>query len=824
MKRLSLIIVLSILFSIRCFSIETGPCSIDGTVIDSRTKSSMEYVTVGIWQSGESTPYTGTITDQIGVFKIDNLPTGSYTLKITFVGYEAYETNFTLEANTLKKHFGKIELKENAQSIEGAEIVAIGSQMRFEIDKKVFDVDQNIANTGGSASEVLSNIPSVEVDNEGEISLRGSSNVTIWINGKASGLSAENRAQILEQLPAESIETIEIITNPSAKYSPEGTAGIINIVLKKDRKAGYYGSIQAGIDTQLGYNASGNINYNSGKFEAYANFGYRKRVREGSESTYRNNTDSLGNILSFYNQDATTTRSGQNLFGRAGITYHFTDKDQISLDAFGMKGGRTGETTNIYNTDATSAYDYSERLSTSTSNMLSGNLMLSYKHEFGKDNTLEASASYDTWNNEGNEFINQTSYLKEVNQYSTYQKQLSSIANTSWNFQADYVNKINENNKIEAGYKGTINREHSPVETYSGATAETAIFDSLIYNDFYYRRDIHALYGTYAGRINKFGYSLGLRGEYTGGDFKTLSYDENVDETEWTVSDYYSLFPSVFITYELPKNNEIQINYTRRISRPRGHNLNPFIDITDTLNISFGNPSLKPEFSDALELNYIKSWTDHTLSVSMYYRHTNNVIQRIRYRDGDVMKSTFENISENRDAGLEIVGKNSLFKFLDLTSTVNVYYSKLNGFTYYPEGLSTPVVGDEAEGLSWNARIIASLLLPHSMSLQITGGYRSPRIVAQGSTKSSYSLDAGFRKSFFNKTLNISINARDLLNSMKWETYTYGDGFTQEYAGKFNNRTIGLTVTWAFGNMKMSPKKRPAEVQTNDSDSDYEGE
>ncbi|MCK9303752.1 MAG: outer membrane beta-barrel family protein, partial [Bacteroidales bacterium] len=165
-----------------------------------------------------------------------------------------------------------------------------------------------------------------------------------------------------------------------------------------------------------------------------------------------------------------------------------------------------------------------------------------------------------------------------------------------------------------------------------------------------------------------------------------------------------------------------------------------------------------------------------------------------------------------------------LFKFLDLTSTVNVYYSKLNGFTYYPEGLSTPVVGDEAEGLSWNARIIASLLLPHSMSLQITGGYRSPRIVAQGSTKSSYSLDAGFRKSFFNKTLNISINARDLLNSMKWETYTYGDGFTQEYAGKFNNRTIGLTVTWAFGNMKMSPKKRPAEVQTNDSDSDYEGE
>lgn len=308
--------------------------AVRGKIVDAQSKEALEFVTVSVTRPGSSDLLKGTVTDMDGNFQIKGLADGSYTLNVTFVGYKEVKKNFAINAQSRNVNMRTLTIREDSKMLGEVQVTGQRAQMKFEIDKKVFDVDQNIAATGGSASDVLTNIPSVEVDNEGEVSLRGSSSVTVWINGKASGLSADNRGEILEQLPAESIQKIEVITNPSAKFSPEGSAGIINIVLKEDRKPGYYGSAQAGGDSEGGYNASGNINYSSGKLDAYANMGYRHREHEGGSESVRESEDPLMVLR----QEGKNEGDGNNIFGRAGLTWHATRNDHLSANFMGMFG------------------------------------------------------------------------------------------------------------------------------------------------------------------------------------------------------------------------------------------------------------------------------------------------------------------------------------------------------------------------------------------------------------------------------------------------------------------------------------------------------
>lgn len=793
------------------FPVEAG--IIRGKVTDAKTREPMQFVNVSVRKAGSTVPVTGIVTDQTGAFNITKLPEGNYTLSISFIGYKTFEKDFTLSRQTPGINFRVIPLTEDSQLLNEVKVTGQRSQMKFEIDKKVFNVDQNISSTGGTASEVLSNIPSVEVDNEGEVSLRGSSDVTIWINGRASGLSADNRAQILEQLPAESIDKIEVITNPSAKYSPEGTSGIINIVLKEDRRAGYYGSVQAGVDTRGGWNASGNVNYSSRKMEMYAGLGYRVRKQDGGGYSYRTNLDTAGNPVSFLNQTTDNSGHGGQTFARAGLTYHLTATDHLNVAAFGMFGSRKQTTTIDYTGNVPGSFLNSSRISDADNPMKGGNVELGYKHDFSKTSNIDIVGSWNTWNMDQKTTYLQHSVFEDNRETNTYQWQRNKMQAHTWELQADYVNAFNDFNKIEAGYKGTFSRQDSPVETWAGATAEVAAPEENLYNRFYYDQDIQALYATYSGRYGDFGYQAGLRGEYLHTSTRSLGYGEEKGEVAPHKNNYFSLFPSIFLTYTLPAGNELQANYTRRINRPWGRQLNPFMNITDSTNISFGNPYLSPQYSNSMELNYIKNWDAHTISVSAYYRNTNDVIQRISYLEDDILKTTYENVAKTQSAGTEIVAKNRLFTLLDLTTTVNLYYNKLDGFSYLPAGADRPVTGDSNEDFSWNARMIANLALPASISLQLTGNYNSRQLIAQGHQKSNYSLDAGIRRAFLNRTLSLSINGRDLLDSRKRKSVTSGNGFAQNAANWRTGRTIGFTLTYSFGNMKMSRGKsqRPAD-------------
>lgn len=795
MKRILLTMCLFLLF-VLCVKANNG--SVRGKVVDAQSKEPLEFVTVSVKQSGSTELLKGSVTDIDGTFRISGLGDGNYTLTITFIGYRELVKNFSIQPKMRNVNLKQLSLREDSKMLSEVQVTGQRAQMKFEIDKKVFEVDQNIASTGGSASDVLTNIPSVEVDNEGEVSLRGSSSVTVWINGKASGLSADNRGEILEQLPAESIQKIEVITNPSAKFSPEGSAGIINIVLKEDRKAGYFGSVQAGGNSYGGYNASGNINYSSGKFEAYANLGYRHRENEGGSISKRRDTES------YLNQEGDNENTGDNFFGRAGLTWNVTRNDHIYANVMSMLGGGDRSTEINYRSgriDGTIPEEVYSRLTNSEDDMQMMNFDVGYKHDFGEDHNIDFTLSHNQWNRD-----NESTYrtLRD-DAASSYQYQEDEVKSKRWEIQLDYVNKISETNKVEAGYKGTLSHENSPVKTYLDESH--AQLDQQLYNRFVYDQDIHALYATYSGRVGKFGFQVGLRGEYWKINSESSDYDQefNGKQVEPFEKDYFKLFPSLFLSYELPAGNEIQLNYTRRLQRPWGGQLNSFRNITDSTNISFGNPELKPQYTNAYELNYIKNWENHMLSLSGYYRTTDDVIQRIRYREGNIMYSTDRNVTQSQSAGLEIVAKNKLARAIDLTTTVNLFYYKLDAFGF--EMADQWVSGESDEDFSWNARMMANVILPYSFSLQLTGNYNARQVVAQGYRKANYSIDAGLRKSLWGKKLSLSLNVRDLLDSRKWQTITHTGDTRIDSKNWRGGRRIGLTLTYSFGNMKQMLRK-----------------
>lgn len=811
-KKMSIVLAGMLLcFAPDMFANETDG-KIKGIVMDGELGGPLEFVTVQVKAKGSDKIVQGSVTGSDGNYTIGGLKKGEYVVTFSYIGYEEVSKNISISSDNQILSLGELTLAEDANQLGEVEVVAKRPQMRFEIDRKVFDATQDIAAEGGSASDLLSNIPSVEVDNEGLVSLRGNSSVTIWINGKASGLTADNQADILDMMPAGDIKQVEVITNPSARYSPEGTAGIINIILKDDRKPGYYGSVKVGADTDGGYQASGNINYSSSKVDAYANLNYRNREFKGGGITSRLNTTDN----SFLDQTNDSKRQHNNWFGRFGATWHITKSDDLAFNVTGMTGGGDNSENIHYNSiDSQKNTIYtSDRITNGDSDMKMYNLELNYVHKFSENSNIDLMVSNNQWRRDGMNIFRQSTVYTDPSQTANplYQTQENDIKDKTWEVQADYTNKISDMARIEAGYKGTFQRNASPVDTYTGTTAEDIRQDESLYNCFLYNQDVHALYMTYGGKWNKLSYQAGLRGEYWRVDTRSLDFDQefNGKASETFEKDYFKLFPSAFISYDLPKNNELQVNYTRRLRRPWGGQLNSFRNISDASNISFGNPELTPEYSHSFELNYIKSWeSGHTLSLSGYYRSTDDVIQRIRFlnTEDNVMYTTSENVAKSQASGLEIVGKDKLFKILDLTTTVNLYYSKLDGFSYLPQGAETPVIGDTDESFAWNVRMIANLSLPWGVSLQGTGNYNSKQLMAQGHREPNYSVDLGLRKSFLSDKLTLSINARDLLDSRKFRTVTAGDGFWQDSENWRGGRRVGFTLTYNFGNMNKKKDK-----------------
>lgn len=818
-----------IIFFLLCLCGYTGWAqgTVKGKILDRQKSEPLGFVNIKVTEQGSDKFAGGGITDAGGNFNVTGLKDGKYTLSLTFMGYKDVTRQFEITPTKRDVQFKLLYMAEDAKQLNEVTVTGQRATMKLEVDRKSFDVGQLISNAGQAASDVLDNIPSIEVDNDGNVSLRGNSSVEVWINGKASGLTSDNRAQILQQLPAESIERIEVIDNPSAKFSAEGSAGIINIVLKKDRKAGYYGSVQAGGDTRGGANTSFNVNYNSRLIDTYLNMGYRHRANTGHmESQQTSDT---------YNQtyDSDSKQRGNNFFTRAGVTLHATTKDDFSLSGMLMHGGGNSHsyTPYIYTAVANGLNNYQlDRINRSRTGMDMRYGEFNYRHSFNDKHFIDFTADLSSWKMNGDNWYQDSTVVVGIDDVTySYQYRPQYINNHRKELKLEYENQVTKNFKIEAGYNGNFSRENTPQESYMDNTSfdgTNASEDKLFFNRFIYKQDLHAFYTTLSYKFGALSLMGGLRGEYWRVNTESYTWEQEHDASlreQPFKKDYFQLFPSVFMSWQMTETQQLQLNYTRRLRRPWGGQLNSFRDTRDATTVSFGNPYLTPEFSNSFSLNYLKQWNDHSLLVSAYYRPTTDVIQRISYKNQEdgLFYQTSMNVAKSVSTGLEMTVKNKLWRILDLTTSANAYYYRLNGFSYDIDGQT--VTGNSDHNFTWNARMTASLMLPYDISIQTTGRYTARQVITQGYRKANYSIDFGARKNFFNKLFTLSVNCRDLLDSRRFETFTSGPNFTRHQINRRGGRRVSMTLTWNFGNMKQ--KKRPNKNQgsENDMPMDYNG-
>lgn len=818
-----------IIFFLLCLCGYTGWAqgTVKGKILDRQKSEPLGFVNIKVTEQVSDKFVGGGITDAGGNFNVSGLKDGKYTLSLTFMGYKDVTRQFEITPAKREVQFKLLYMAEDAKQLNEVTVTGQRATMKLEVDRKSFDVGQLISNAGQAASDVLDNIPSIEVDNDGNVSLRGNSSVEVWINGKASGLTSDNRAQILQQLPAESIDRIEVIDNPSAKFSAEGSAGIINIVLKKDRKAGYYGSVQAGGDTRGGANTSFNVNYNSRLIDSYLNIGYRHRANTGHmESQQTSNA---------YNQtyDSDSKQRGNNFFTRAGVTLHATTKDDFSLSGMLMHGGGNSHsyTPYIYTAVANDLNNYQlDRLNRSRTGMDMRYGEFNYRHSFNDKHFIDFTADLSSWKMNGDNWYQDSTVVVGIDDVTySYQYRPQYINNHRKELKLEYENQVTKNFKIEAGYNGNFSRENTPQESYMDNTSfdgTNASEDKLFFNRFIYKQDLHAFYTTLSYKFGALSLMGGLRGEYWRVNTESYTWEQEHDASlreQPFKKDYFQLFPSVFMSWQMTETQQLQLNYTRRLRRPWGGQLNSFRDTRDATTVSFGNPYLTPEFSNSFSLNYLKQWNDHSLLVSAYYRPTTDVIQRISYKNQEdgLFYQTSMNVAKSVSTGLEMTLKNKLWRILDLTTSANAYYYRLNGFSYDIDGQT--VTGNSDHNFTWNARMTASLMLPYDISIQTTGRYTARQVITQGYRKANYSIDFGARKNFFNKLFTLSVNCRDLLDSRRFETFTSGPNFTRHQINRRGGRRVSMTLTWNFGNMKQKKRPNKSHNSENDMPMDYNG-
>lgn len=800
MKKTGFLAAMLFLFA-ALMTAQTG--GIKGFITDGGTDQPLEYVNVVLKKGTPLTLVKGVISDSKGGFVLDKLAPGTYQLELSFIGYTTLQKQVAIDGKTV--NLGKFTLQIDSKTLKEVQVSAQGPAMKLDIDKKVFTVSQSIASAGASASEMLQDIPSISVDVNGTVSLRNNSNVVIWINGKPAGITSDNEGDILQEMPAGSIEKVEVITNPSAKYSAEGSAGIINLILKENAKPGYYGSVSGGVSVpdrgKLGYNLGANLNFTSSKVDAYASIGRRDMKFSGGGWSNRYILNPAnGDILSSLKQNSTADRHFQGTFVRAGVNYRVNKMNSLGFDGFMMFG--KGVMSNLNNNgtyDATNSLLSQYYRNTATGgNRTMYNINLNYEHKFDQDGSnLTSSLSFSS---HPSSMENNYTQYDNANTLTSTQKQTTQGKKPQAEFKLDYTNQFTKDSKLQAGFDGSYQEQYSNVIGLTNGNPDpsiTNLFD-------YFERD-YAAYTTYGNKWGKFSTQLGLRGEYSYINFST-------GQQNYTVH-YIQPFPSLFLDYSIDQNNEFQLNYTRRLNRPRGHSINPFINISDSTNWSFGNPNLAPEYINSFEINYLKSWTSHTLSESLFYHYTTNGIQSVQWLQNGIMMNTSMNGSKTTAGGLETILRDNFFRFFNLTTTVDLYYNKLYASQFMQDNQMINI--PEQSSFSWNAKSIANIMLPANLSAQITGSYTAPYYISQGKNMGNYEIDLGLRQMLLHKKLILNLNVRDLLNSNRSKVETWGPNYKQESLNYFNGRMVSLNISYNFGNATPKRGKKPPTTNTN---------
>ncbi|MCP4441397.1 MAG: TonB-dependent receptor [Aureispira sp.] len=784
---------------------QTAPAigKITGLVQDQKSKAAIEFATVSILQVTDSTLITGTVTDEKGAFLIEKIPLGTYLLKMDFIGYKSQligPVAFSATQPVLQQPTTFLSI--NAENLETAEVTADQNMMQLGIDRKIFNVEKDQLTKGGTATDVLRNTPTLSVDMDGVISLRGSQGVTVLINGKPSALTGANRKAVLDQIPASMIKQVEIITNPSAKYDPEGVSGIINIVLKKNNLEGISTNVSYTVGT-LGdkHNAALGFNYRNKKINLYSNYNFNYGRRWKTSETNRKNI--YADSSSYLNQTSNGVKGQQTHFAKVGMDYYINDKNTLTLSA-----GFTPQTWFNCDTIDYQFLDNSEALTTHYRRdgiedykgfTMEYNLNYTAKFKQPKQE-LVFDATYSNFRGSSNDLYQEHFYNSEgvlLGNSAMEQTNQKDDGNDVLNAQVDYTHPFAKiSGKLEVGAKGTLRIIDNDFESYNlDYQTNENVLNIGLSNHFQYNEQVYAVYGTYGQKIKKFSFQVGLRLE------QAFTASKLVNTGEVYRNKYFSFYPSAHLSYQLPKMQQLQLSYSRRVNRPNIWALNPFISYTDPLNLQVGNPFLKPEYTHSVELSYAKYWKKGSFSASAYYKYTTDVIRKMFFVDNaGVGRVEFTNFDNTQSYGVEIVSGLQLFKWWRLNASANVYRMQEDGSNLSDNFRNDAIWGHGSIGSTFN--------LPLDFSAQLNVFYRSPLKLAIGTVSDMVHMSFGVSKSFLKRSLTISVRVTDPFRLQRFDYDLYDTNYTTSGKHRWESLVGHLSVSYNFGKMDMKTRQK----------------
>jgi outer membrane cobalamin receptor len=759
-------------------------------VKDKESGEPLEFVSVAIYNSADASLITGTISDTQGKFEIKGLTQGQYYVEVSFIGYDKTKIEeVNIDSRRIRVELQDIFLPRTINQLEEVEIVAEELGVEYKIDRKVINVSQQLTAASGTAVDILENIPSITVDVEGNVALRGSTGFMVLIDGRPSVLDP---SEALQQIPSNTIENIEIITNPSAKYNPDGTAGIINIITKKNRLKGLSGTADVNGGTYGRFGIGLLASYTKKKWSVFFGGDYNMGERPGFSSSERITTN---NDTSFYTQSTGDRNRSRNFWIiRGGFNHSLTKNDFFSIEFnYGYRSYESWANQEYSEWIEPGSSSISEYIS-QESGRRSGNfysINANFKHDFNMPgHNISAGISY---RSRGGEDTSYNQLLDTNETITSGQINTEDGPGNVLQFDLDYVLPLGEFNKFEAGYQSRLGKSTDKTGLYIyNPVSNEFEFQPEFSNETNYLRNIHALYGIYGGEKGKFGYQLGLRGEYT---YRII---ESVKQKETSNIDRFDYFPSVHTSYKLPAEQQIMASYSRRIERPRSWYLEPFITWQDAFNVRQGNPNLKPEYIDAMEIGYLKGLGEHSLSFEGYYRITNNKVERIQsVYEENVMLSRPENVGRDFALGGELALNLSLFKWWKADVSGNFYQYRLEG-TYNE-------ISFDRESFNWNTRLSNTFRFGSGTRIQLNSRYNSATVTAQGRRGDYWTADIAVSQEFFQKKMSAILQVRDMFGKVVRDSESMGLDF-YSYS-EFYNRApqVRLTVNYRFNNYK---KKR----------------
>ncbi len=785
-------------------SMEGGFGILKGKIVDETSGQPIEYANIILYKQKDSSLVTGGITNTKGEFSIDKVPFGRYYVIAKFIGYTNYRVNGVMVTpRQTEVTLDAIKLKIASENIDEIVVTGQKSMLQTNLDKTVINVDRNINVEGGTALDIMRNIPAVEVDVEGNVSVRGSSNLTILIDGRPSQINS------LDELPANLVQSVELITNPSVRYDPDGLSGILNIVLVKKKTPGYHGMVSVNAGTGNKYSGTANFNMRQGRMNYFANIDYRYFGSEGSSISNRVSQFIIPftgiKDTSYTFQDSENSRGGLSTNLRGGFDFFINQKNTFSVTASGnirnMSSDDDRITTKFLDLNASPNEDYIRNTEGKT-NSFGGDIALNYKRTFDKQGQEFTTDLYFSKSNR--ESDNDYEQVNNLIDAPKFQKSFTGGDSYSITFQSDLVLPIGNGGRLETGIKGIYRNQDSDY-----------IFDTLdipnnlwntnlnISNRFVLTDQIYAGYAIYSNTIGPLSYQAGLRVED-----QIKKADQQTTDSVVNVS-FFNLFPSAHIKWDINKANSVKVSYTRRVNRPSGMDLNPFINREDEQNLSQGNPWLEPEFTDAYEIAHFLNLSSTSLNSTFFYRNRTNLISR----ETKLIENTDTTITYPKN----LTGGSTLgFEFI-LNQKITKWWKMNGSYSYFKAKINDNTINESAsESKSWTAKLTSSFSIGKDFEVQINGNYRSPVITgiggsgghrgggggSQGKSKEMYSVDLGLRYMVFNRKGTFTLRVSDIFNTRQFETDSWGTNFTSYQKNIHESRIVFIGFSYRINDYK----------------------